>query len=390
MPAKKVLILASWYPSKASKVNGVFIQDQALVLSQSYDVCVLAAKIFGWREALKEGFVFRRSVESSHDITVYRQPGFWLPMRFFHLWSWFCAYYGRKSFAKILADWGRPDIIHAHVVLPAGWLAMRLGQLYSIPVVLTEHSGPFSIHLRSEGQASIVKATLSNVNKLIAVSPAMADQLRRFHPKVEISIVGNVIRTNFFIPGESANGKTHQVIRFLSVALLDKNKGIDYLLGAVRLLVARGVHCFELLIVGEGPERARLVRLADEFGISGHCRFLGMLDREQVRYWMQYSDVLVLPSLGETFGVVLGEAMACGKPVIATRCGGPEFVVTPEAGLLVERRNPTALADAMEKVVSGEASFDSGEVRNCVVRRFGEKAFLGNIESIYREVWKDH
>lgn len=386
---RKILVLASWYPSKASKVSGVFVQDQAQVLSRSYHVCVLAANIVGWRDALKEGFASRGSVERHSDIMVYRQPSFFLPMRFFHLWSWLCVYSGKKIFSKILADWGKPDIIHAHVVLPGGWLAVRLGQWYSIPVVLTEHSGPFSMHLRSGSQASIVKATLSDVKKIIAVSPVLADQIHRFHPKVEISIVGNVIRTSVFVPNKTRKGNTHQVMRFLSVAILHANKGIHYLLEAVRLLAARGVNGLELLIVGEGPARPKLARLATELGILGQCRFLGMLDREQVKYWMQCCDVFVLPSLGETFGVVLGEAMACGKPVIATRCGGPEFVVTPETGLLVEPGSASALADAMEKFISGEISFDSSELRNCVVKRFGEEAFLDNIESIYQQLWKE-
>jgi len=78
--------------------------------------------------------------------------------------------------------------------------------------------------------------------------------------------------------------------------------------------------------------------------------------------------------------------MACGKPVIATRCGGPEFLVTRETGLLVEPGNAVALADAMEKFISGEKSFDSAKVRGEVVRRFGEKAFLNNINSIYQQI----
>lgn len=386
---KKILILASWYPSKTSRVSGVFVQDQAQVLSRSYDVCVLAANIVGWRDTLKGGYVSRSSVERHSGIVVYRQPGFFLPMRFFYLWSWLYVYSGRKIFNKILADWGKPDIIHAHVVLPGGQLAVKLGQWYSIPVVLTEHSGPFSMHLRSRRQASIVKSMLTNVDKLIAVSPALADQIRRFHPKAQISILGNVIRTDFFVPKNTRQAKRDQVVRFLSVALLHANKGIDYLLEAVRLLLGCGVDGFELLIAGAGPERSRLKRLATELGILGQCQFLGMLEREQVKYWMQYCDVFILPSLGETFGVVLGEAMACGKPVIATRCGGPEFVVTAETGLLVEPGSARKLADAMKKFISGEARFDSSDVRNCVVRRFGEKAFLDNIGSIYRQVWKE-
>ncbi len=105
---------------------------------------------------------------------------------------------------------------------------------------------------------------------------------------------------------------------------------------------------------------------------------------------MRECDAFVLPSLGETFGVVLCEAMACGKPVIATRCGGPEFVVTPETGLLVDAANPMALAEAMDRFISHQVAFDSDVIRGSVVARFGEDTFLKNISAIYEELWNEY
>lgn len=385
MLAKKILILASWYPENASRLTGIFIQDQAEVLSQAYDVCVLAARIVGCR-AWKRVFLRQRLAEGHDKIPVYRQPALPLPMMFFNFWSWLCEYSANKIFIRILAEWGKPNLIHAHAVLPGGWLAVRLAQQYSIPVVLTEHTGPFSLHLRSRSHKQLVRGILNRAKKIVAVSPALAEQIRSFNPDVDVSIVGNVIRTDFFLPSRSGNQKLEQTKRFLCVAMLSEGKGIRYLLQAVNLLAERGVNCLEVFIAGDGPARPELEKKAMELGVSDKCRFLGMLEREQVRRWMQTSDVFVLPSLGETFGVVLGEAMACGKPVIATRCGGPEFLVTGETGLLVEPGNAVALANAMEKFISGESAFDSSRVRGEVVRRFGEKAFLDKISLLYQEI----
>ena len=385
MSPKKFLILASWYPEDASKLNGIFIQDQAEVLSQAYDVSVLAARIVGCRD-WRRVFLRQRSAEGQDKIPVHRQSALPLPMTFFYLWRWLFEYSARKIFIRILAEWGKPHIIHAHAVLPGGWLAVKLGQQYSIPVVLTEHTGPFSLHLRSRSHKRLVRKILNKAKKLVAVSPALAEQIRNFHPDADLSVVGNVIRTEFFLPKSSRKQKLDLAKRFLCVALLNEGKGISYLLQAVNLLDERGIKSLEVFIGGDGPARPRLVQLAVALGVSDKCRFLGMLDRDQVRHWMQSCDVFVLPSLAETFGVVLGEAMACGKPVIATRCGGPEFLVTRETGLLVEPGNAVALADAMEKFISGEKSFDSAKVRGEVVRRFGEKAFLNNINSIYQQI----
>jgi len=93
-----------------------------------------------------------------------------------------------------------------------------------------------------------------------------------------------------------------------------------------------------------------------------------------------------LPSLGETFGIALGEAMACGKPVVATRCGGPQFIVTPETGLLVDVADPTALAGAMDRFLSEQISSDPTVIRQSIQSRFGEEAFLDNLSSIYDQI----
>ena len=94
---------------------------------------------------------------------------------------------------------------------------------------------------------------------------------------------------------------------------------------------------------------------------------------------MQKCDVFVLSSLHETFGVVVGEAMACGKPVISTRCGGPEFIVNEENGVLVDVANAQALAGAMEDFIADRVSFDPQTVRASVVNRFSPEAFVRNI-----------
>jgi glycosyltransferase involved in cell wall biosynthesis len=99
---------------------------------------------------------------------------------------------------------------------------------------------------------------------------------------------------------------------------------------------------------------------------------------------MQHCDVFVLPSLQETFAVVLVEAMACGKPVIATRCGGPEFVVAADTGFLVGVRDSKALADVMEKFITRDVRFNPASIRRSICERFGENTFLEKISDIYK------
>ncbi len=383
---KRILILTPFYPHEASPVSGIFIQDQAQVLSADYNVAVLVPHLLGVRDLIR-----KRSVPKSHsgwhDGIIQWEEAFAPGKLPYFLRAQVYRRLVQRGFAKILSTWGKPDILHAHVVFPGGYLAAELGKACGIPVVLTEHTGPFSVHLRFPFQRRAVRETLHQVAKILAVSPALQQQMYVFEPNIDIEILGNVVMTNFFQRKETDHGKLQSSEKiFLSVGLMNEGKGFDYLLRSARILLNKGVSSFRLLIGGSGPDLRKLKKLCSTLEVNTHCHFLGMLTRPEVRDWMQKSDVFVLPSLAETFGVVVGEAMACGKPVLSTRCGGPEFILTPETGVLVPVADPLAMADAMEKFIAGRVVFDTRTIRESVVAHFGESAFLGNISKIYGQV----
>lgn len=383
---RKILIVTSWYPSDRSPLNGIFVQEQAQILSRIYDVAVLVPELVGWRELFRGDEGSKSRTQNQAGLLV-KQVRTQIPVPLSPLAHFGYLRAAGKGLRSLLMDWGKPDLIHAHVVLPAGWAAVNLGRQHHIPMILTEHSGPFSMHLSNFYKRMLVRKTLTEADSIIAVSPALAGQILSFHRQVEVNVIGNLVRSEFFVPPTRGAGLSNRTKRFLCIALLSEQKGLDYLLKASQILSQRGFKSFEIIIGGDGSARAKLEQMAKLLGIEQYCRFLGMLDRNEVKRWMQHCDVFVLPSLHETFGIVLAEAMACGKPVIATRCGGPEFVVTEETGILVDVANPLALADAMTAFMENRLMFDSEAVRESVVRRFGEKAFLANISEQYERVW---
>jgi len=410
---RKILVLPSWYPSDTFPLNGIFIQDQAVILSRKYDVAVLVPRSVGWRDVLKGRIGQKSQLEQRAGLRVYRERewirnlGALAPIDSIYYrvtrqnleiykgakdirYAQYIESYSRaaqRGFETLLATWGRPDIIHAHVVLPGGWAAVGLGSRYGIPVVLTEHSGPFSMHLQTDYQRHLVRKTLAMVDHVIAVSPAMWRQIREVQDPAKVSVIGEVVKTEFFVISEDKGERApRSLTRFLSVALLTEIKGLIYLLEAAKLLVQRGIRSFELIIGGDGPERSRLEQRARALGLSDRCRFLGLLTPSEVRSWIHQCQVFVMPSLHESFCIALCEAMACGKPVISTRCGGPEFTVTPDTGILVEVANPEALADAMERCISGQVKYDPHGIRRHVMEQFGEEAFLRNVSTVYEQV----
>lgn len=386
---KRVLFVPSWYPSDDDPISGIFIKEQAAALATKYDVAVLVPGLSSWREVLKPRQPSQS--DSASPVPVHRAFARPLiphgPERIDYHTFERAAHAG---FKKLLAEWGKPDVIHAHVVLPGGWSALKLGRRYSIPIVLTEHSGPFSMHLDTEVKRDLVKKTLQGVDQVVTISPALEQQLKGFEPNLDVKIIGELVGTEFFVPATNGNRRqldSQDPLRFFIVSRLVEDKGIGYLLRAAALLQKSETRPFELIIGGDGPHRAELERMAADLGIAGQCKFLGRLDRSGVKDWMNRSDVFVFPSLSETFGIVVGEAMACGKPVISTRCGGPEFIVTDENGMLVDVASPEGLARAMSEFLNGRVSFDSHDVRRSVVERFGVEAFLRNITAVYESVW---
>ena len=390
----RILIIPSWYPSEASPLNGIFVREQAKCLARRFAVTVLTPRspsflhqlCFRWGPAFTQAndegidtlFVRRLRLPSLHRIFASRKdPDYIVPY-----YRRFCRAI-RDGFAWYVKQHGLPDVIHAHVVLPAGWIAVELGREYGVPVVLTEHSEPFSMHLGSETQRQLVHATLSGADRVVAVSSALRDVMLKYCPNLKIDVIGNIIDTTF-MSLVKATGIASRRFRFLFVGMLTERKGVQHLLAAAQMLKAKGLSAFEIYVGGDGPYRSTLQKMAQELGLANQCNFLGMLTREAVRDHMQACDVFVLPSLGETFGVVLGEAMACGKPVLSTRCGGPDSVVSPETGILVAPGDPREFADAMAGFMTDRYSFDAETIRQSVLTRFGADAFLEQTEKLYR------
>lgn len=134
--------------------------------------------------------------------------------------------------------------------------------------------------------------------------------------------------------------------------LVEPKKGLRFLLQAMAVLARKyGQPPCQLLIVGDGPSRHELELLREQLDLSSWVVFVG--SRRDIPRVLHALDVFVLPSLYEGFGIALLEAMAAGKPVIATAVGGiPEFVLSGETGLLIEPGNVEALADAIDRLLS--------------------------------------
>jgi glycosyltransferase involved in cell wall biosynthesis len=146
--------------------------------------------------------------------------------------------------------------------------------------------------------------------------------------------------------------QTRQGTRLICVGRLSPEKGQPGLLQALAV-VAKEVPQLSLILVGDGPDRRQLERLARELSVTSHVTFAGRLSEQDTLKEIAASDILVLPSFMEGLPIVLMEAMALGVPVIASRVAGiPELVEDSRTGLLFTPSDWDELAECIQKLVS--------------------------------------
>ena len=142
----------------------------------------------------------------------------------------------------------------------------------------------------------------------------------------------------------------------------------------------------ELLIGGDGEERDNIQALIDKYELNDRVFLLGQLNREEVAKNMMECDSFILASRFETFGIVYIEAMNYGKPVIATKTGGPDTFLNEKCGILVENENIEEIKKAMIKMKDTYDEYDKKYISEFCENNFSEKVIAQRLISLYEEV----
>ncbi len=234
----------------------------------------------------------------------------------------------------------RPDVVYAHFLVPAG----LIGALASrAPLVVTAHGQDVRNIGAAPGVRALTRWTLKRASAVIAVSRFLAHELETKLPQArgKISVIDCGVDLERFQPRDQSEARAQlgwegEEPLFLCIGSLSERKNVVRLARAFSRL-GRG----SLVFLGDGPLRGELE------GRRG-VRLLGRVPHQLVPTWLAACDVLCQPSLVEPFGQALLEAMACARPVVATRLGGPPEFVPPDAGVLVDPMDEDALVRALE------------------------------------------
>jgi len=388
-----ILHIPSWYPTKNYPLSGIFIKEQIeaislfshdtknTVISWGHEESQFRVRspmtYFSNRSTLEPyGKITKKFV---NEVNMIISPATW--------WSNRLPFGGAsvllKSARKCLIAADDPiDIIHAHVSYPAGYIAYELSKEFNIPFIITEHMGIGRIpdYMKNGKPINQIRDAYRESSASISVSTFLKDHLMEIGLPIT-HIVPNLVNEDKFLPVLKNNNK----FIFLLMSNLSFQKGIDTFLEAAARVKKSNLEC-EFWIAGSGPDESKLKAMSKSLGLENSVFWLGHISRKNAPDIFQQSDVFVLPSRFETFGVVYAEALGCGKPVIATRCGGPLDIVNSKNGLLIDINDIEQLGDAMKKMYKKYSFFNQNSIRMSFLDKFSRSAVVSKIIKIYKEV----
>ena len=393
----RIIVVPSWFPSPQAPLSGIFFAEQTELLAShapSLDVHVFAVPRRNYELAARRPLEAVRVLAAwwradKHDVKV-AAPNYAVHGFETLTWTDHVAHGGLLHEAGRMAEVAKTierergpiDLVHAHVSYPGGFVAAELARTLGVPLVVSEHMSPFPfVDLCSADgiPRADVLAPIRSASRVTAVSRAHAQSIERFVDR-PIDVMPNFIDETRF---SSAGHAPHVPFRFLSVGHLVPQKGFDILLRALRLCLDQGVPV-HLSVVGEGYQGEELRTLAAELGVTDSVDWLGAPDRGDMPAIYRDANAFVLASRHESFGVVVIEALASGLPVVATRCGGPEEIITEESGMLVPPEDPSALAMAMTAMA--RRHYDADTIRGYFDRTYSAAAVVPRLLELYESV----
>jgi glycosyltransferase involved in cell wall biosynthesis len=357
----RILVLSHLYPSPADPTAGTFVHEQVGALIElGHDVRVVSPKGYAppfgrrWER-------YRRvpGVDRIDGVPVLYPRKVTLPGgRLGHLNGESMRLAIAGPLRRVRRRWPF-DLIHAHMLVPDGWAAARIGGQLGVPVLATAHRADvLDVPARGGAQRTQVEQAVAWVDQIVAVSRAMREACERLAtPRRPVAVVPNGADTRTFFPRDRGETRRQlglpadeRIVTF--VGALTPRKGIDTLIEAMGILAREPAGAPLLTVAGIGELRDPLEARVRQLGIADRIRFAGKVPHAEVAMWMAAGDVFCLPSLSEGLPTVVCEAMACGRAVVATAVDGtPEIVDDGATGLLVPPRNPDALAGTLRRLL---------------------------------------
>lgn len=380
----KIGMLSHMFPTKRHPHSGIFVKETVDRLVSHVDVEIIAPlPNFRW-------FGEERSGSDSRGYNVKRPFVLAFP-RFFYqrLYPESMA----AAIARYIDDgvhaW---DVVHAHAAFPDGVAAVKAVRGRK-PVVLTVHGSGINVFAHKPALRSSIGDALRRTDAIVCVSADLQRSIRELNVDTFTKVIPNGVNTDIFKPlqhDEACNdtGLSPDRPRVIFIGNMVPIKGLPNLIEAMRSVVREIPDC-ELVMIGGAPGRKTLheynCMIADA-GIERSVLMKTRLPHGELPRWICASDVLALPSIREGFGLVAAESLSCGRPVVATRSGGPESIVGEGEGILVPVGDSEALAEALVSALHGGQFHSPEELSRSAGERFSYDNVIRQLLDLYSYV----
>lgn len=388
---RHILIISSWFPTDLNPADGSFVYEQACVLKKAgHKISVLVPNLSG--SALQtlrgQGLPATQQTGTYQNLELCRITQ---PVRMPFLKTYYtkllykaCSQYIESYIQKE----GKPDFIHSHAAFMGGVIAARLSRDLNIPLIHTEHTSGliFRPEQYSAADRKDLKDLVQQASRYLFVSRFALEKTREKFPGPwqNAGVLHNLVDHFFFRP----QALPPAPFRVLCIARYHPMKNHSFLLEVWKRFIQQHPGS-RLILAGRGIDSPEFKGLVQEQGISDTVDCLPALSREDVYTQLSLAHVLVSVSFIETFGLTIAEALAAGRPVVATNSGGPADIISDGDGFLVPQQSPEAFIQALEQVYNGVHNTPEQLSEHCR-QRFGETGFLRTIEKIYTDILEEH
>lgn len=354
-PAPNILFIPSWYPTKENIQNGVFIQKHAKAAAIANNVTVLFAHAFAQPYSLK-----RTNGKLVENISAYKRTNS----------KWLNQLKLLRLYLKHVSLFRKADIIHLHVLSKRSFFGCILAFLYNKPLIVSEHWSGYQNSL-SLSKKLIKRMVFWRASYILPVSNFLQKLMEDKKIRGNFKVVGNIVKE------QKDKRLADTPFKFLIVADLRDN--IKNISSVIQIFKQKNLMNEVLHIIGDGPDKDFLESLCEN---EKNISLLGEMSNEKVIKEISNYHAVIINSRIETFSVVALESLAANRPLIYTKCGGPQEIIPKDCGIAISPDNSEELYNA---ITSLKANYKLYQHKNysLAIADFKENRIAQEFSKIY-------
>lgn len=380
MQRKKILWLVSWYPNKNDRFDGDFIQRHARAAAIYHDVHMIFVTDAEIENETEEEWNYATGL-TEQIVYFKKKKGIGAKVR--KQLTWRRIY--QEAIKNYIEKNGLPDVVHVHVPWKVGLIALWMKRKYGTGFIVTEHWGYYNkvvednFYTKPKLMQTLLKKIFDGANCFVSVSVFLSEGVGNAIGRKADVILPNVTDTTLFFLKEEKYSK----FTFIHVSNMVPLKNVRAILTTFKNFIEIQQSA-QLVMVGNRENED--AKYAEHLGLLNKSVFFrGEISNGEVAKEMQRSHCFVLNSIIENSPCVIGEALCCGVPVIATKVGGIPELLNPCNGRLVQPNDNNALLEAMKDIQSNYLLFDQKKIAEDASKKFSYSVIAQKFDELYRE-----